>query len=460
MTWCLAANKAKEFKKRLLSGEISPETLLNKTSKERREYFKKFFSEDDAINLNRTFESKLLLKNKQKGMITWAQKMLGDRPEAKRDVLSRVNRMEKILNPETENAFLEELASYRLKTNITYKEGKRLSELATTAKLKKQIMENSPRRSKGGPATKKEFEYGLARVAFENYLKDLKIGGFKGELKYKFSSPGRAFSTIAGMLKSAKATFDNSWIGRQGWKLAFSHPEVWAKNSLKSFKDIWTVLRGDRVMDALKAEIYGRPNFEDYVKDKVAIGVVEEAFPESGILERIPILGRLHLAAEDAFTAMAYRNRVDLYDLYKEIALKSGIEETTGIGIGKLVNSLTSRGGLGKFEPAGDVVNNVLFSGRKLRSDWDFLTAHIGQDVSPFVKKQAAINLLKTISGTSAILTLANIVSPGSVNWNPTSSDFGQIKVNDTRFDITGGMRWIPILAARLADASMKTITG
>ena len=141
--------------------------------------------------------------------------------------------------------------------------------------------------------------------------------------------------------------------------------------------------------------------------------------------------------------------------------VKSGIENPTNRGLGTFVNSLTSRGSLGRFEQAGNVVNNVLFSGRKLRSDFDFLTAHLGsKKVDPFLKKKAAINLLRTVSGTSAILTLSSIVLPGSVNTNPTNSDFGQIKVGDTRFDVTGGMRWLPILAMRMFDGIQVNLGG
>ena len=471
MAWCLPKHIANKFLQELQSGKISPEKLMEMTSKQRREHFEGTFGKENAQNVNRMFESKLLLKNQQQGIITWAQTMAGLKPEAKRDILSRVEKMKEPLNPETEGAFLEDIVSFRLKTNVTPTEAKQLSELATDAIEKKSIMESGERskQSKGGSVTATEFEYGIAREKFQSYLDDLKIGGLKGELKVKFGSTGRAASTIAGMMKSAKATFDNSWIGRQGWKIAFNYPRAWFRNSLKSFKDIWNELGGENTMKTTNAEAYARPNYDNYLKDKnidgtssrLAIGVVEEAFPESGFLERIPGIGRLHRAAQNAFTAMAYRNRMDIYDIMHDVMVKSGIENPGNRGLGTFVNSLTSRGSLGRFESAGNVVNNVLFSGRKLRSDFDFLTAHLGsKKVDPFLKKKAAVNLVRTISGTGAILTLSNIVLPGSVNLNPTNSDFGQVKVGDTRFDVTGGMRWLPILATRLTDAVFTNLGG
>ncbi len=476
MAWCLPKHIANKFLQDLQSGKINPDKLMDMTSKQRREFFKDLVGEENVANVNRTFESKLLLKNQQQGIITWAQQMAGLRPEAKRDLLSRVDKMKEPLNPQTEGAFLEDLVSFRLKTNVTPTEAKNLSELATDAIKKKEIMELSER-SKGSSVTAIEFEYGMARRKFQNYTDNLKTGGLAGDLKTKFSRPGSAISTTAGMMKSLKATADLSAIGRQGWKLAFTRfGGVWARNSLRATKDAWNSFKRkgipndqNPVMDAGMAEIYGRRNYDNYLKDKnidgtrspLAVGIIEEAFPESGLLERIPGFGRLHRAAQTAFTLQQYRTRADVYDIMHDVMVKSGIENPTNRGLGTFANSLGSRGSLGRLEPIGDVVNNVLFSGRKIRSDFDFLTAHLrSKKVDPFLKKQAAANLVRTIMGTSTILTLSSMVFPGSVNLNPTSSDFGQVKIGDTRFDVTGGMRSLATLAARLTDGLVTNIFG
>ena len=171
MAWCLPKHIANKFLQELQSGKISPEKLMEMTSKQRREHFEGTFGKENAQNVNRMFESKLLLKNQQQGIITWAQTMAGLKPEAKRDILSRVEKMKDALNPETEGAFLEDIVSFRLKTNVTPTEAKYISELATDAIKKKEIMESVERvhnRSKGGPVTAIEFEYGIARRKFQN----------------------------------------------------------------------------------------------------------------------------------------------------------------------------------------------------------------------------------------------------------------------------------------------------
>jgi hypothetical protein len=49
--------------------------------------------------VNSTFEAKLLLKDQQRGYLTWAKKLTGVTPEIRRDLISRIEKMDKVLNP-------------------------------------------------------------------------------------------------------------------------------------------------------------------------------------------------------------------------------------------------------------------------------------------------------------------------------------------------------------------------
>jgi len=55
---------------------------------------------------------------------------------------------------------------------------------------------------------------------------------------------------------------------------------------------------------------------------------------------------------------------------------------------------------------------------------------------------------------------LAKAILPNSVEEDPTSSDFGQIKIGNTRFDVTGGHRTLVTLAMRLIRQKTKSTTG
>ncbi len=51
------------------------------------------------------------------------------------------------------------------------------------------------------------------------------------------------------------------------------------------------------------------------------------------------------------------------------------------------------------------------------------------------------------------ILAAFDEMQPGSVNWNSRSSDFGKIKVGNTRFDVSGGLGSLIVLASRIAPS-------
>lgn len=308
--------------------------------------------------------------------------------------------------------------------------------------------------------------YGRARIAYDDYVQNLIAAANKKNLKESLKHPVETAVNVAGVTKSLRASLDNSALLRQGWKTMFTHPGTWAKNSLKSFEDFAKAVGGKQTIDEVRADIISRPNSLNgmYKKMKVDVfGIKEEAFPTS-LPEKIPVAGRLFKGSEAAYTGFVQRTRADLADKYLEIAQRSGVDLTSKKelqSIGKLVNSLTSRGDLGRTgERTAQALNNVFFSPRLLKSNIDVLTGHQFQrGVTPFVRKRAARNLLQIAVGSAAALKLAQEVTGGKVEWDPRSSNFGKVKVRDTRFDLSGGIASIVTLGARLGTASSKSST-
>lgn len=446
--FCLIPQYADAFLAKVQSGEWDATALARMSSAERRAAFAEVMGDTNAAHVNASFESKLLLKNQQAGIQRWIEQAKDVTPSVKRDLLSRVERMETVLDPASADRFLADLARQRLGFAVSMEEAGKITALA------KRVTEARQALDAGGD----RMAYGRARVAFGNYMADLKHG-----VKQPITL-GKTVYNVAGFSKAVKAAFDNSALFRQGWKNLFAHPGVWAKNARQSFVDLAQQFGGKAVMDEVNADILSRPNALNgrYQRAKLALGVLEEAYP-TALPGKIPLLGRLYKASEAAFTAFQYRTRADVFDKYMEIAERSGVDLTEAAqleSIGKLVNSLTARGHLGPVEPAANVLNVVFFSARKLKADMDFLTAHqFEAGVTPFVRKQAAINLVKVVSGTAAILAIAKAVRPESVDFDPRSANFGKIRVGNTRFDVTAGMGSLATLAARLATMSSKSST-
>src|ERR1039458_7094748 len=103
--FCLPKTEVDAFLGKIKDGSINPDKLAEMSSDERRAFFSEFLSEKSAEQTNAQFESKLLLKNQQQGIINWAKKATGISPEAQRDIISRVNKMDEVLNPKTQDMF-------------------------------------------------------------------------------------------------------------------------------------------------------------------------------------------------------------------------------------------------------------------------------------------------------------------------------------------------------------------
>jgi hypothetical protein len=453
--FCLAPAIVDKFKQSLLDGTVNPEALSVMTSAERNSFLAGIVGELNATEVNALFESKLLLKNQQQGMITWAKKVMGDNSPAARDVVSKIQRMEKVLDATSQEAFLSDLAAQKLGINISFDEAKTIADLSKKVSAAKAALEQGGDRQ----------AYGKAVVELNKFVSKAKIADAKITMAEAKRNPigtlGKLTSSVASNSKAIKASMDNSALFRQGWATMMTHPDVWATNAKKSFQDIWQTFGKDQVMDELNADIVSRPNSVNnyYRKAKLAVGTQEEAYPTT-LPEKIPVLGKVYKASENAYTAFLHKTRADVFDKYIDIAKESGVplsnEELRSIG--SMVNSLTGRGNLGKLESSANVINNVFFSPRNLAAIIQrVVQPATGAGGSNFVRKQAAKNLLKMIMGSAAILGIAKAVDPKSVELDPRSSDFGKIRVGDTRFEVTGGNASIGVLASRLLTSSTKS---
>ena len=452
--WCLIPEKVQEFKVALKDGTINPFKLADMTSDERRDFLEKFVGKDNGIQVNSLFESKLLLKNQKAGYISWAKRVSGMTPQTKRDIISRIEKMDEVLSPEEGKAFLQDLAQTRLGIGVTEAEAKAISDLSR----KSQELKGKANKDGIFPTKSDRLSYGAEQVKLEELVNDLKLQSKNVSFREQpIRKSLNAVGAIPGVLKSAVASLDNSFFGRQGVKtlLDFRTSHIWAKNFLKSWIDIGKELGGRDAMGSIKADIYSRPNALNgkYRAGGYGLDVLsEEAFP-SHVLRKIPVLSRLYKASESAYNGGALRLRADLADRLIKLAEKHGVntlKKEEAEGLGHLVGSLTGRGSLGKGEVFGKELNVLLFSAKFLKGNIDTLTAHaFDPKVKGFAQKEAAKNLVSIIAGLGAVTTLAKLIDPNSVDSDPRSTNFGKIKIFGHWTDITGGMSSLVTLASR-----------
>jgi hypothetical protein len=474
---CLPKEQRDKILSALKSGELKIADLYGLKSTERNAVIEKYVGKDLAHTVNSRFEQAMSSKQRD-AMVNWVKDTTSLKAPVRRDMLKKVERIKETLTPSEAHGFLSDLAETKLGIGVTEEEAKTIITLKNSVDdLKSKITEDMPVRSN------ERMAYGLALDNFKNYVGELKLNAqtLSGKERLQPKNYVNNLIDFGSTVKSLTASLDNSFIGRQGIKtLLRGDYKVWIDSfgtSLKVFgKELFRKAPpglfsspDDAIMSAIRADIYSRPNALNgkYAAAKNGYGLGqfhEEAFPTS-IPARIPFLGRFFKASETAFTASALKMRAELADAIITNAEQHGIDvldETQASALGSLVGSLTGRGELTTFAASGRLTNALMFSPRFLKSNFNTLTAHtFDKTMTPFARKQAALSTLKIASSVGALLTIADTLNPGSVEWDPRSSNFGKIKIGNHRYDITGGMAGLVTLASRLTTLSSKsTATG
>ncbi len=483
MAFCLLPKHRDKFKKALKEGKINPEKLSEMTSAKRRAFLAKYVGKHAAPKVNALFESKLLLKNQKAGYLSWAKSLIGTPKEIRRDLISRIEKLDKVLDPKSEAEFLQDLATQKLGVGeITFKEAQNLSELSSAMeKAKSEGFKDGSWKN-----DKAKDEYGSNMVAMRKYTDSLmevakkekliqfmeregllgKAGGIAGDLK-------RLAVFIGENARSIKAGFfDDSFFGRQARKALGDRmtTDLWFKAFGKSFIDMYKTMKGgteagENILDAVKADIWSRENAMNgnYNRGKkLDLGIMEEEFPTT-LPERIPVIGRLFTSARVAFEAGAMRLRADIADRYYEMAEKGGLDMKNKDSVGDInvfVNSLSGRGNIGRFENIGKELNAMFFSAKFFKSQVDTFTKPFTAKTR-FVRRRAFENLMSLVATTGLVNVVAEYLSPNSTEKDPTSADFGKIKIGNTRFDPSGGVLSLMTLASRILTQSKKSsVTG
>lgn len=438
MSWCLIPKFVDQFKQDLISGEINPEKLNKMSSKERHEFFSGKFGEQNATNINSLFESKLLLKNQQAGIIRWAEKVMSG-SEAKRDVVSMVQRMEKILDPKTEREFLGELASKRLGVSLNAGEAQRILEISNKIKDLKDYKNDSER-----------INYGKAQIELTDYISSLS------------TKKANLLTNVANVPRSIMASLDLSAPLNQGWGM------LSRKQFYTSFRDMFKYVKSERNLKELQADIITRDVYP--VAKKAGLRLTdlgnklemrEEQFM-STLLDRVPGIA----ASQRAYTGFLNKLRIDVFqDMIKKAEIAG---EDVSIGskaaedIAGVVNNFTGGARVGRIEGAVPALNALFFSPRKITSTLEMLNPrnYLDPKISKTARLEATRNFIGSLAISATVIALGRMLGSDKPETDPTSTDFGKIRVGNTRLDISGGNATYLTLLSRLISGETKNSSG
>ena len=75
MAFCLLKEQTDKFLEAIKSGKIVPEKLIEMTSEQRRNFLSEIVGKENAKEVNALLESKLLLKDQKRGLVTLAKQI-------------------------------------------------------------------------------------------------------------------------------------------------------------------------------------------------------------------------------------------------------------------------------------------------------------------------------------------------------------------------------------------------
>lgn len=428
---CIPPKIALKIKEALQRGDLNVDDLLKKTADEREAILKKIVDEKQAKNLNeeivKTFRTELsddmaeaIYKETQKieklrgntkklSIEDWAK--MEKPPKWAIEYVNLNRKIEEILDPTT-NMSLRETASFNIK------------------EAQKRIAAQEKILGKTGAVAKEAY----------NILS-------------------------SGVYKSLKASWDASYLLRQGFKIFTKSPTAWKKSMEESFqvwKNIKSTKEMDAAMDLFKARYLSHPHYDILVNQgKLSFGAVEDFFPTT-VTQKIPVLKNIFKASDEAFTTFSQSARFELASdmLQKQLASKGTLTKKEVRAITQLADSITGRGSLGKAEAISGALNDLFFSARFVRSQADTFLMPFNPSVTPEIRLEAAKHLLSTVGAIGSLIVTASAFT--DVETNPLSSRFGKMKIGaDTYIDLTAGLgSYITLASKQILGKSKSARSG
>lgn len=268
--------------------------------------------------------------------------------------------------------------------------------------------------------------------------------------------------------RALQATADLSAAFRQGvWFI--TRPEFW-KNMPGLIRFAFDSKNFQEQMRQIENLESYRAQAELTAKDRLAITEIEgglnsaeEAFVASKIVNKVPILGVISKGSERSYVGFLNMLRASMFESLYQNAKKTGALERNPELLGQIATYVNTGTGRGKIEDLPKIVrglSQLLFSPRLQQSRFELLVPARFIKADPFIRNQYIRDLSANLALGTTILQIAKM-NGAETGDDPTSADFGKIKVGNTRIDIWGGFQQPMVLFARMIyGKKTSSVTG
>lgn len=285
-----------------------------------------------------------------------------------------------------------------------------------------------------------------------------------------------------GLPQALKASFDISAPFRQGMMLGWNKPSDWAK----SWRPMIRAFGSDEAAMQSVRRVESSPWFSIETGERAGLGFKDvgghiydvEKFTEgleragsftgfnrsyiSRAAQNIPGVGN----SQRAFSTFLNEQGIRAYEDVAGKMFDAGIRDPDQFAaLAKVINHARGYGDFTVGQMGKGV--NAFFSGRNFVARFQTLIDPIVQPGSlfePSARRQAAKNLAGMIAGDMTVLGMLGAAGAATGMWSvemdPRSTEWGKLKIGDTRIDPWAGFSPMVRLAARAATGEVKTGTG
>jgi hypothetical protein len=260
---------------------------------------------------------------------------------------------------------------------------------------------------------------------------------------------GKVANRIASELRTLQATADLSATLRQGLIPSVRHPVIAARAFEGQVRAFFSEHSADQIDNAI------RQSPMQLLRDRAKLALTDtgnqlthrEEYFASHLAERIPVYGALVRGSDRAMSTDLNLIRTAVFDWFANKYPNATDAELAAWA--DWVNVTTGRGSMGRLAAAGNALSTVFFAPRFAVSRFQAPTMLFKYWKEPRVRKEIAKDYAAFLGVGMTALALAALAG-ATVGLDPRNSDFGKIRIGDTRIDIWGGMLQPFRLLARL----------
>jgi len=258
-------------------------------------------------------------------------------------------------------------------------------------------------------------------------------------------------------------TGEFSFVLRQGKWTFLSRPLL----TLRALPKMFQAMRGWRQAHEADLAIFNHPDYAaakasklHLVDESASLTRMEEIFAGRWA-HAIPVVSHFNRAAR----VFLNKIRFDTWRAMRKTAPGGVPDPVVDRQVAMFVNESTGRGSLGFAEPAAVPLGRILFAPRYMVSRFQMLTGHSMWQGNARSRRIIATEYARALIGLGIYYSLINAYFANSkdkkpISFDPRSTDFGKIRIGDTRIDPLAGLAQAATLIGRTVTGETVTTKG